>query len=225
MGSPSMPIPLPALLTRLLQTLASLLNADLLDLVRRLSTSLLAPRCESLYEVLDYDARLELRDPAGKKALYTKRARVRFLQDNVVAYQDQAWGDGDIFAAYRCSPGIAVDRYREGHRWRVLISLRGTRNCGDIEEFHIERTIRDGFTRAVEDFQTEVDHTTHRMALSVVFPRARLPKQVLLIEQHAARSRELGPAHRLTLPDGRALVRWETDRPRRCEAYIVRWVW
>ncbi len=220
-----MAIPLLPILTRLVQALFSLLNADLLDLARRLGARLLGSRCEGLYEVLDYEARLELRDPAGRKARYTKRARVRFLQDNVVAYQDQAWGDGDIFAAYRCSPGVAVDRYREGHRWRVLISLRGTRNCGDIEEFHIERTIRDGFTRAVEDFQTEVDHTTHRLALSVVFPRERLPKQVLLLEQHAGRSSALGPEHRLTLPDGRALVRWEAERPRRGEAYIVRWTW
>ena len=53
---------------------------------------------------------------------------------------------GNPFAAYRCAPGKAVDRYREGHRWRVLISLRQTKNKGDVEEFFIEREIRDGFT-------------------------------------------------------------------------------
>ena len=101
---------------------------------------------DGMYEVLSYEARLELLDPTGRHAVYRKRQRVRFLQDHIIAYQDQAWGDGNPFAAYRCAPGKAVDRYREGHRWRVLISLRQTKNKGDVEEFFIEREIRDGFT-------------------------------------------------------------------------------
>jgi len=31
---------------------------------------------------------------------------VRYLQDNVIAYRDQAWGDGEILVDYRCTPGI-----------------------------------------------------------------------------------------------------------------------
>ncbi len=84
---------------------------------------------------------LDLTDNAGRTAIYTKRQQVTFLQDNVFAIQDQAWGDGDIFAAYRCSPGVAVDRYKEGYRWKILISLRGSRNRGERDEFVIERTI------------------------------------------------------------------------------------
>ncbi|MCZ7545092.1 MAG: hypothetical protein M5R40_16915 [Anaerolineae bacterium] len=118
-----------------------------------------------------------------------------------------------------------MDRYREGHRWRVLISLRETKNKGDVDEFHIERTIRDGFTGAVEDFQTEIAHTTCRLSLSVIFPKSRFPKEASLVEQNAARTVELGPSHRATLPDGRQQVVWRADKPVLFEAYILRWRW
>jgi hypothetical protein len=213
---------------KLLQALLALFDVDLTKLVRtlrRLGERLCVSRLEGMYEVLEHEARLELQDTKGRKAVYYKRQRVRFLQDNIIAYQDQAWGDGEIFADYKCSPGVPVDRYRESHRWRVLISLRETKNRNDVEEFHIERTIRDGFTKDVEDFQTEIAHTTRKLSLSVVFPRNRLPKEVLLIEQNAARTKVLGPSNRLTLPDGRQQVVWRTDNPRLFEAYILRWKW
>lgn len=169
------------IIRRLPQALLALLDLDLADVVRvlkHLARRCLASRPEGMYEVLEHDAWLELRDAGGRKAIYHKRQRVRFLQDNIIAYQDQAWGDGEVFAAYHCAPGVPVDRYREGHRWRVLISLRETKNRGDVEAFHIERTILDGFTGDVEDFQTEIAHATRRLSLSDVFPRNRFPKEV-----------------------------------------------
>jgi hypothetical protein len=178
-----------------------------------------------MYEVLAYEARLELKDAKGKKAIFHKRQQVRFLQDHIIAFQDQAWGDGDIFADYKCSPGVPVDRYREGHRWQVLISLRGSKNRGDVEVFHIRREIRDGFVQDTEDFQTEINHTTRHLSVSVVFPRSRSPKRVTLIEQNSGKSQVLGPPHRLTLPDGRQQVIWRTGKPRLYEAYIMRWQW
>ena len=50
-----------------------------------------------LYEVLEYESTLELLDASGKCARFSKRQRVRYLQNNIIAYQDQAWGDGEIF--------------------------------------------------------------------------------------------------------------------------------
>lgn len=180
---------------------------------------------QGLYEVLEYESQLELKTKTGRSALATKRQRVRFLQDNIIAYQDQVWGDGDIFADYRCSPGKAVDRYREGHRHHVLISLRETKQRGDTAEFHIERQIRNGFTHSTEQWQTEVNHHTYRLSVSVIFPKARQPKQATLIEQNSTNTFPLGPEHRHTLPDGREKVTWTTDAPRLYEAYIIRWEW
>lgn len=215
--------------SRWLSWLVPLLQSDFVDalvIAWRLGRRVLAAKTQGgMYEVLAFESRLELLDAKGRRARYQKRQRVRFLQDNIIAYQDLAWGDGDIFADYKCSPGIAVDRYQEGHRHHVLISLRETKNRGDVQEFHIERTIRDGFTGEVESFQTEVNHETHKLAVSVVFPKQRHPKRVTLTEQNTTRVTELGPKHRLVLPDGRQQMTWHTARPRLFEAYILRWEW
>ncbi|MBZ0285237.1 MAG: hypothetical protein K8L97_31175 [Anaerolineae bacterium] len=177
------------------------------------------------YEVLEQHVRLELLDVGGKKAVYYKQQKVRFLQDNVIAYQDKAWGTGNIFADYKCSPGVAVDHYREGHRYRVLISLRETKNRGDIEEFHIQRTILNGFTQPSEDLQTDVDHRTSHLSVSIVFPKNRPPKEANLVEQNTTHFTLLDKDYTQVLPDGRTQVTWKTDHPRLYESYILAWRW
>jgi hypothetical protein len=216
--------PLPNRLLKLLVPLLGSQWVEVLPLAWRLGKRILSFQAhEGMYEVLDYETRLELADTKGEKAILHKRERVRFLQNNILAYQDQAWGDGDIFADYQCSPGVAVDRYREGHRWRILVSLRETKQSNDIQEFHIRRTIHQGFKKKVEDLQIEIDHVTRKFSISVVFPRKRFPKQVQLIERTATRTTPLEASHRLTLPDGRQQVTWSTNRPRLFEAYLIRW--
>jgi hypothetical protein len=71
-------------------------------------------RYHGMYEILDYDATLEILDPRGETAVLTHREVIHFLQDNVVAIHDHAWGDGDLFARYHCQPGVPVDFYEDG---------------------------------------------------------------------------------------------------------------
>ena len=213
----------------LLRALVPLLGSDLLEIVvfvwHLAKRTLRFQAHEGLYEVLDYQAQLELLDAAGRQAIYHKRQTVRFLQDSVIAYQDQAWGDGDFMAAYQCSPGVAVDTYPDGKSYRILISLRETKHAGDTEEFLIDRTIVDGFVGPTQDFQNNIDHRTKRFSMSVLFPRERQPQKVTLKERNSTRSSELGPEHRKELPDGRVEYYWSTDKPRVFEAYILRWEW
>lgn len=199
----------------------TLLNL-LFDVLQRLPAVRKLP---GIYEVLDYQAELELKDSKGHVAIYRKRQRVRFLQDNIIAYQDTAWGDGEIFAAYRCSPGVEVDRYREGNRFNILISLRETKHRDDLETLAIERTIHDGFVTDVEYFQVEVIHRTRHLTCAVIFPRSRLPKRVSVVEKNSKRSVELGAAHREVLPDRRVRYVWRNASPKLFEAYLLRWEW
>ena len=61
-------------------------------------------RYHGMYEILDYDATLEICDSKGKKAVLTRREVIRFLQDNVVAVQTMP-GATAIF-----SPATAANR-------------------------------------------------------------------------------------------------------------------
>lgn len=180
---------------------------------------------EGMYEIVDYDSTLELKDRRGRVATLERQQRVRFLQDNIIAYQDQAWGDGELFAAYKCSPGVPVDRYRDGFKWKVLISLRETKQRGEVTEFHLRRKIRNGFTKPNEWLQTELSHRTRHLRIRIIFPRGRPCQRALLIERNRNRTSELGPDHFSALVDGRQMLSWETDRPRINELYTIRWQW
>ncbi|MCA0457136.1 MAG: hypothetical protein LCI00_24405 [Chloroflexi bacterium] len=213
-----------------LSSLASLLSVLLnSDFIRLLITEIVqwwnTSRFHGTYRVEAHHVTLDLTDAGGRLVKYTKRQRVTFLQNNVFAIQDQAWGDGNIFAHYMCSPGAAVDRYKEGYRWKILISLRGTRNIGDTESMFVERTITDGFTTPVGNFQTQVDHLTQDLTIKVLFPAGRHPKQVTLIEQNAKRTHRPDKENITVLPQGRIQYQWQIRKPHLYESYIVRWEW
>jgi hypothetical protein len=178
-----------------------------------------------MYEVLEYESTLELKDRGGKKATFHKREKVRYLQDNIIAYQDQAWGDGEILVDYRCSPGTPVDRYRSGHKTYVLISRREVKNKGNVDEFNVEWGIRQGFLRPTEQWETHITHRTRRLKINVIFPKSRSPRSTTLIEHSRQRSHSLGTSAQVELPDGRWLVSWETRRPRLHENYVIQWEW
>lgn len=177
------------------------------------------------YEVLGYESTLELIDRAGKYATFKKREKVRYLQDNVIAYQDQAWGDGEILVNYRCTPGKPVDCYRSGHKRHILISRRGVKNRGDTDVFNIEWSINRGFLKATGYWETHVTHQTNHLKINVIFPKLRAPKHITLVESNRQKSHRLGEDTQIQLPDSRWLVTWETQHPRLYENYILQWEW
>ena len=180
---------------------------------------------EGMYEVLDYETTLELHDPKGHKASFTKREKVRYLQDNIIAYQDQAWGDGEILVGYKCSPGVPVDQYRSGHVTHILISLRDVKNKGDITDFQIEWNIHRGFLKPDGFWETEINHRTSQAKVQVIFPKTRPPQKVCIIEKNMRRTYDLGVDAKNRLPDGRWLISWEKKNPRLYERYILAWEW
>ena len=118
-----------------------------------------------MYEVLEYESTLELRDRGGMKATFRKREKVRYLQDDIIAYQDHAWGNGEIFLDYRCIPGVAVDRYRSGRKTYIVILRRGVKNRRDTDGFNIEWDLRQGFLRRMEQWEIHVVPRTKRRSL------------------------------------------------------------
>lgn len=213
----------------LARTLLTCLSQDwvtlVFDLYQTLRRLMQRYNHEGLYEILEYDTLLELLDSRGKKAIFKKRQRIKFLQDYISTFQDYAWGDGEIFADYQCSPGVVVDRYKEGDRWNILISLRETKNSGDIEEFYIERTALNGFTQPSELLQTEIRHRTKRLKVSVIFPKIRRCQRATLLQRSRNKSRVLGPEDLTTLPDGRQRLTWEASKIKRFEVYTLKWQW
>ncbi len=180
---------------------------------------------EGMYEVLEYESILELQDKEGKKAIFRKRKKVRYLQNNIIAYQDYGWGDGEYFQDYRARPGVKVDQYKAGYKTYILLSLREVKNRGDVDEFHIQWKIKNGFLKSDGFWETDVSSRTQHMKVSVIFPKDRPPQSVRLVENNIQRTRILGADAVKQLVDGRYQVTWETNKPRLYEHYILRWDW
>jgi hypothetical protein len=195
-----------SLVDKLITALLRLPWADVLgDALKALRQAIRSRSYRGLYEVLEYESTLELKDRKGKKATFRKREKARYLQDNVIAYQDQAWGDGQILLNYRCTPGTPVDRYRSGHKTYILVSRREVKNKGDVDEFNIGWSIRQGFPRRTGYWETHVTHQTRHLRVNVVFPKSRPPRRATLIESNRQRTHNLAKRAQV-LRDGRWLV-------------------
>jgi hypothetical protein len=180
---------------------------------------------EGIYEVLDFERQIELKDIRGKRATIKKREKVRYLQDNISTYQDWAWGDKKVFTNYRCSPGTPVDEFRLGHKTCKLISLRELRRKGDIDEFWIEWEMIKGFLKSTAFWGTGIRHRTKKVTVKVIFPKGRPPLHATVTESNLQRTQTLGTETQKKLPDGRTMIIWEKENPRLYENYVLKWEW
>jgi hypothetical protein len=195
---------------------------DLWKIGRKLMRGLAS---EGMYEVLDYESTLEILDKKGKEATFRKHMKVRYQQDEIIAFQDYAWGDGEILIDYKTSRGRAVDRHRSGHKTHILLSLREVKNKGDIDEFNISWELKNGFLTPDGYWATRVSHKMKRLKINVIFPTSRPPQRVLLEESNRRRTHILGDETRKRMSDGRWKITWETHRPKLYELYTIRWDW
>jgi len=178
-----------------------------------------------MYEVLNYESTLEILDRYGKEAVFSKTEEVRFLQNNIIAFQDQAWGDGKILVDYQCSPGVPVDFYRSGYKTHILISLRDVKQKNGKTKFNIQWKIKNGFLKSDGFWATDINHFTRKMKINIIFPKDRPPIKVMMVEPNRKRSKELPKEILTQLPDKRWQVSWERLNPRLHDHYILKWDW
>jgi len=178
-----------------------------------------------MYEVLNYESTLEILDTDGKEAVFSKTEEVKFLQNNIIAFQDQAWGDGKILLDYQCSPGVPVDFYRSGYKMHILISLRDVKQKDNQTKFNIQWKIKNGFLKTDGFWATDINHFTKKMKMDIIFPKDRPPIRVIIVESNRKRSKELPKEKLAQLPDKRWQVSWEKQNPRLHDHYILKWEW
>jgi hypothetical protein len=208
----------------------SLTTAEVAERTRRLDTGgftalRLPGGYQALYEVLSFDATLQLQDTRGETAVLERDQQLRFLQDGVVGLYHQVWGAGELFADYAVEPGVVADRFQLGARHITLISLRQVKNRGDRLRLHIRRQIRQGWTEHEEWLEIAVNHPTHRLSVRGIFPKARPPRHALLIEESTGAVRALKPRRWHVDSLGHTVISWQKSKPRLEETYLLRWEW
>ena len=122
-------------------------------------------------------------------------------------------------------PGVVVDRYQEGDRWHVLVSLRSTKQRGDMEDFYIERTVKNGFVKKEEWCQVEIRNPTRKLRISVILPKSRHSRQSQINQRSRHHTTSLSSDHIEELPDGRQMLWWEAYDLRPLEIFTLKWRW
>lgn len=178
-----------------------------------------------MYEVLDYETTLEILDTKGKDAIFTKTEEVKFLQNNIIAFQDQAWGSGKILIDYKCHPGKPVDFYQFAHKTYIVISLRNVMQKGNVTKFEISWKTRNGFGKSNGFWSTDINHFTKRMKVNVIFPVEKPPSSISTVETNRQRNKELPRDALVRLPDKRWLISWVKQNPNLYEHYVLKWEW
>ena len=178
---------------------------------------------ELTYEVLTYEATLELLDTEGREAVYVRKQHLRFLRDGVTAIDDYGWGNGIAFARHYAFPGRFVDRRIEGSRLRSTVELSRAYDAGEDLTFSVERLIKNGFASASEWWlEAEIYHPVRRVSLSVLLPASRQVKTATLVQPGIPGSIAVVPKQ---LPDGRQTVIYINRRPVQGARYTLLWDW
>ena len=175
-----------------------------------------------LYEVKDYQAGLEVLDAKGKRAIYTKRERLRFLRNNVTSLYDYGWGTGEAFASHRVHPGRIVERQKIGSRHRSLVVFPQPKHAGDEMTLSVRRLWKNTLTGHNGWVEMEVYYPTRRARLSVTLPRSRPVRSARLVETRRQFSL---PSRATTISDGRQKLQWSTTAPQVGDRYTLEWDW
>jgi hypothetical protein len=214
----------------LLRTVAVLVSAALLGSgVLIAFNGLLQSSRSRGYEILDQEHEWDFVRPDGSLVIHRKRLRVRYL-NQAISIVDYAWGQGNLYAEYSCSPGRVVDRLAvDGQLW-VLISLGGVRQRGQEEVLEFRRAVTDGFLSSQEWVELK-GLEARRVSLKVVFPRERPPEQVQIVRRRESLLGRARERRETVLPDAleetseRKVATVEERIPSLKGSLSLRWDW
>ena len=178
-----------------------------------------------MYEVMDYQSTLEILDPRGMVAKFNKTEKVRFLQDNVIAIQDQLWGVNKRIFDYKCTPGVPVDFYTSGHKTLVIISLREIQSKGDGLDLNMQWYLKGDRIGKKGIWETYVNQYTRKIKLNILFPEERPPIRVWIKEGNRKKVIEIEKNTITKLPDKQWQLTWEKKNPILYETYSMKWEW
>lgn len=182
-------------------------------------------RKPGMYEVLNYESTLEIMNTSGTVAKFQKSEKIRFLQDNVIAVQDQVWGINNTIFGYKCSLGIPVDFYQSGYKTYVLISLRGVRSKKDEVDINTQWYLRGEAIGKNGTWETYINQCTQKINLSIIFPAERPPLKAWVNERNKKKTFEIEKKSFTQLANNKWKITWEKRNPQMYETYAIDWEW
>lgn len=122
------------------------------------------------YENLSYDAHLEIKDTAGRVAVFRRTQRIRVLGDDLPFYLDRMWGDGVLTDSYAVGGGRVYDAARLRDGVGVFLTFPRRLRRGDIFEFTTSRRIVGAFSDDHSYWDLTMNAPTRLLTLRVSAP-------------------------------------------------------
>jgi hypothetical protein len=122
------------------------------------------------YQTIKFSGRLKILDPLKQVATFTRRQRIRFLEDNVAIFFDRVWGDGVVFAGYS-APGLRIlEPFKTFKGYIVPLALPRLFSKGEIFEVVTQRKIVGAFYETDGYWETAMSTPTDLVNISVITP-------------------------------------------------------
>lgn len=125
------------------------------------------------YETIKFAGRLEILDREGRVALFSRRQRIRFLEDGVGIFFDRVWGDGVLFASYSTGSMRILDAIPTRKGYVVPLALPRRFRKGEIFDVQTERRIVGAFTDEVGYWDSAMQAPTQLLTIDILAPRSR----------------------------------------------------
>ena len=175
------------------------------------------------YENLRLDLVLDIQDEHGRRAVLTRRQRIRLRSGGDIVVRDLVWGDGAPLARYWVAGARRLSVQPEGSRRTVLLRMAQPATRGSVQTLQSRRLIKDGLRERTEYCEALVERPTGRLTMKVLFPDARPPR-----DAHLVTSPQRAPSRQLRVrygPEGRPYLAWRTTAPIQDTVYSLRWRW
>ena len=181
----------------------------------------LAPRMT--YENVMLEAVLDICDRQGRKAVVRRKQRIRFLAEDAGLIRELVWGEGNPLADYRVQGARCLGFQREGSKSVILLTLARRPTKGEEAVISSCRLISHALTDDNGYAEMLVERPTRYVALKVLFPRTRPPREAHLTSQPPSLSKPSIPIR--FGRDGRPYLIWRYNNPNRFTTYSLRWSW
>lgn len=186
-------------------------------------------RYGGIYEIVTSELEWDLTAADGREAFVTKKNKVRFIQNNVLAIPDYIWGDGSTKSEYSCNVGQKVAEFQEGAKTCVVIVLDRMYKRDEELELEIKRTVRDAFMGTREWIEVKPLAGTPELTLNVLWPAGRSAERAELTIENERRNRrsveQLGDDSFHWGPGGRQQITRHFARPSPDERIRIEWSW
>lgn len=169
------------------------------------------------------DLELDIDDVRGHRAILYRRQRIRFLRADSEPVRDLVWGEGTPVARYTASGAQRLGIVPEGSKQAVLLRVPPVARQGTKATILSRRLIKDGLVGRSEYFEALVERPTSHLAMRILFPPERPPRDAVLVTSPRRADGRRVPVRYGA--DGRPTLSWRVRVPVPDTVYCLRWSW